>query len=114
MHAREDSEIVELTPLNPQAMEICGYACRLVSHFQPFRTDLYIAQYILIVLAPLLFQAALYVALSQALRRLDCTGRSLLHFNPKILVYGESISLSAPASIVRLTWSDLSHRSCIQ
>ncbi|GAA5836260.1 hypothetical protein JCM5353_002657 [Sporobolomyces roseus] len=74
------------------AMEICGYACRLVSHYQPFRTSLYIAQYILIVLAPLLFQAALYVGLSQALRRLDCTGRSLLHFNPKILVIGLIIS----------------------
>lgn len=71
-------------------MEICGYACRLVSHFQPFRTALYISQYILIVLAPLLFQAALYVALSQALKRLDCTGRSLLHFNPKVLVIGSS------------------------
>ncbi|GAA5975051.1 hypothetical protein JCM5350_004565 [Sporobolomyces pararoseus] len=84
------------------AMEICGYACRLVSHFQPFRTSLYIAQYILIVLAPLLFQAALYVALSQALRRLDCTGRSLLHFNPKILVYGMVLSdfLSSVLQIV--------------
>ncbi|GAA5935419.1 uncharacterized protein JCM15063_001029 [Sporobolomyces koalae] len=74
------------------AMEVCGYACRLVSHFSPFKTSLYIAQYILIVLAPLLFQAALYVALSQALRRLDCTGRSLLHFNPKILVVGLIVS----------------------
>ncbi|GAA5834454.1 hypothetical protein JCM3766R1_005217 [Sporobolomyces carnicolor] len=74
------------------AMEICGYACRLVSHFQPFRTALYISQYILIVLAPLLFQAALYVALSQALKRLDCTGRSLLHFNPKVLVIGLVVS----------------------
>ncbi|GAA6063069.1 hypothetical protein JCM10212_003127 [Sporobolomyces blumeae] len=74
------------------AMEICGYCCRLVSHFEPFSTSFYIAQYILIVLAPLLFQAALYVALSQALRRLDCTGRSLLHFNPKILVVGLVIS----------------------
>ncbi|GAA6005990.1 hypothetical protein JCM11491_004082 [Sporobolomyces phaffii] len=74
------------------AMEICGYGCRLASHFNPFRTATYIAQYILVVLAPLLFQAALYVGLSQALRRLDCTGRSLLHFNPKILVIGLVIS----------------------
>lgn len=91
-------------------MEICGYACRLLSHFQPFRTSLYIAQYILIVLAPLLFQAALYVGLSQSLRRLDCTGRSLLHFNPKILVVGKD-NLTIPFEIFQQLTQSRSDRS---
>ncbi|GAA5864071.1 hypothetical protein JCM1840_000693 [Sporobolomyces johnsonii] len=69
------------------AMEIVGYSARLRSHFNPSDQNLFIVQYTFVVLAPVAFQAAFYVGLSQALWRLDCTGRSLLHFNPRILVW---------------------------
>ncbi|GAA5940891.1 hypothetical protein JCM1841_000418, partial [Sporobolomyces salmonicolor] len=69
------------------AMEIVGYSARLRSHFDPSDQNLFIVQYTFVVLAPVAFQAAFYVGLSQALWRLDCTGRSLLHFDPRILVW---------------------------
>ncbi|BGP16776.1 hypothetical protein JCM10213_002169 [Rhodosporidiobolus nylandii] len=69
------------------ACEIVGYSCRLQSHFSPFVVNYFIVQYFFIVIAPVFYQAALYIALAQALRRLDHFGSTLLRFEPKILMW---------------------------
>ncbi|BGP40639.1 hypothetical protein JCM10450v2_004634 [Rhodotorula kratochvilovae] len=66
--------------------EIVGYASRLVSHYHPFVVNYFIIQYFFIVVSPVFFQAAFYVALGMGLRRLDHRGSTLLRFNPKILI----------------------------
>ncbi|GAA6054591.1 hypothetical protein JCM3770_000067 [Rhodotorula araucariae] len=66
--------------------EIVGYASRLVSHYHPFVVNYFIIQYFFIVVAPVFFAAAFYLALGLGLRRLDHRGSTLLRFNPKILI----------------------------
>ncbi|GAA6032378.1 hypothetical protein JCM8097_008145 [Rhodosporidiobolus ruineniae] len=67
--------------------EIVGYSCRLQSHFHPFYVNYFIVQYFFIVISPVFYQAALYIALAQALRRLDHFGSTLLRFEPRILMW---------------------------
>ncbi|GAA6018526.1 hypothetical protein JCM10207_007206 [Rhodosporidiobolus poonsookiae] len=69
------------------ACEIVGYACRLQSHFNPFMVNFFIVQYFFIVISPVFFQAALYISLALALRRLDHFGSTLLRFEPKLLMW---------------------------
>ncbi|GAA6008373.1 RTA1 domain-containing protein [Rhodotorula paludigena] len=68
------------------AFEVIGYGCRLASHYRPFVVNFFIVQYFFIVVAPVTASAAFYLALGQALRRLDRGGRTFLRFNPKILI----------------------------
>ncbi|GAA5973847.1 hypothetical protein JCM11641_003190 [Rhodosporidiobolus odoratus] len=68
--------------------EIVGYSCRLQSHFSPYYVKYFVVQYFFIVVAPVFYQAGLYIALAQALRRLDHYGSTLLRFEPKILMWG--------------------------
>ncbi|GAA5837866.1 hypothetical protein JCM11251_004682 [Rhodosporidiobolus azoricus] len=69
------------------ACEIVGYAARLRAHFKPFVVNLFIVQYFFIVVSPVFYQAALYIAFAQALRRLDHYGSTLLRFEPRILMW---------------------------
>ncbi|GAA5987675.1 hypothetical protein JCM10908_007167 [Rhodotorula pacifica] len=66
--------------------EVVGYAARLTASKNPFIVVKFVIQYFFIVVAPVFFQAAFYIALAGALKRLDRGGRALLGFNPKILV----------------------------
>ncbi|GAA5857726.1 hypothetical protein JCM8547_005961, partial [Rhodosporidiobolus lusitaniae] len=64
------------------------YDLGLRSHFKIFLVNLLIVLYFFLVIAPVFYQAALYVAFGQALRRLDHYGATLLRFEPKILISG--------------------------
>ncbi|GAA5851092.1 hypothetical protein JCM9279_000318 [Rhodotorula babjevae] len=66
--------------------EIVGYAARLFSHYHPYVVVYFIIQYFFIVVSPVFFQAAFYLALGLGLRRLDHRGSTLLRFEPKILI----------------------------
>ncbi|GAA5961319.1 hypothetical protein JCM8115_001551 [Rhodotorula mucilaginosa] len=66
--------------------EVVGYAARLSASKNPFIVVKFVVQYFFIVVAPVFFQAAFYIALADALRLLEGGGRTLLGFNPKILV----------------------------
>ncbi|GAA6017954.1 hypothetical protein JCM11491_001232 [Sporobolomyces phaffii] len=70
-------------------LELVGYGARLSSHYNPFVVKSFVIQYFFIVVSPIAIQAALYIALSTAVKRL-CgeRGRSLLGFNPKWMVIG--------------------------
>ncbi|GAA5987677.1 hypothetical protein JCM10908_007168 [Rhodotorula pacifica] len=74
------------------ACEIVGYASRLFAHYHPFTINYYIVQYFFIVVSPVFFQGAFYMALGIALRRLDHHGSTLLRFEPRILVAAMVIS----------------------
>ncbi|GAA5883027.1 hypothetical protein JCM3774_004219 [Rhodotorula dairenensis] len=74
------------------ACEIVGYANRLFAHYHPFVVNYYIVQYFFIVVSPVFFQGAFYMALGTALRRLDHHGSTLLRFEPRILVAAMVIS----------------------
>ncbi|GAA5893367.1 hypothetical protein JCM6882_008015 [Rhodosporidiobolus microsporus] len=69
------------------ACEIVGYSSRLRASFTPFVVNLFIVQYFFIVISPVFYQAALYIAFAQALRRLDHYGSTLLRFEPRILMW---------------------------
>ncbi|GAA5938245.1 uncharacterized protein JCM15063_000680 [Sporobolomyces koalae] len=75
-------------------LELVGYSARLVSHYHPFRTSGFVVQYFFVVVAPIAFQAALYVALASAIRQLASKGneQSLLGFDPKWMVRGMIIA----------------------
>ncbi|OCF36469.1 hypothetical protein I317_04724 [Kwoniella heveanensis CBS 569] len=66
-------------------MEIGGYAARLASHKRPFVISSFIAQYFLIVVAPVLFSAAIYLSLSLAARGFE-GGERLLVIRPKMVL----------------------------
>jgi hypothetical protein len=66
--------------------EVVGYAARLSASKNAFIVVKFVVQYFFIVVAPVFFQAAFYIALADALRLLEGGGRTLLGFNPKILV----------------------------
>ncbi|WVF72064.1 hypothetical protein IAT40_006876 [Kwoniella sp. CBS 6097] len=66
-------------------MEIGGYAARLASHKRPFVISTFIAQYFLIVVAPVLFSAAIYLSLSLAARGFE-GGENLLLLRPKMVL----------------------------
>ncbi|GAA6059727.1 hypothetical protein JCM10212_000255 [Sporobolomyces blumeae] len=69
-------------------LELVGYASRLYSHKRPFVVVGFVVQYFFIVVAPVAVQAALYLALSAAVKRLSDEGKGLLGFNPKWMVIG--------------------------
>lgn len=89
--------------------EVVGYAARLSASKNPFIVVKFVIQYffsnlilpsvvrdehradtqtnpLAVVVSPVFFQAAFYIALADALRLLEGGGRTLLGFNPKILV----------------------------
>ncbi|KWU43223.1 hypothetical protein RHOSPDRAFT_19892 [Rhodotorula sp. JG-1b] len=85
------------------ACEIVGYANRLFAHYHPFIINYYIVSYFFrkadrsrqppaVVVSPVFFQGAFYMALATALRRLDHHGSTLLRFEPRILVAAMVIS----------------------
>lgn len=49
------------------AMEVVGYVFRIRSHYNPYVVNSFIIQYFLIVVAPVLFSAALYLSLQYAI-----------------------------------------------
>jgi hypothetical protein len=62
-----------------------------------------VIQYFFIVVAPIAIQAALYLALSAAVRRISGKGgKGLLGFNPKWMVIGELPSSVSVATAVTL------------
>ncbi|GAA5946601.1 hypothetical protein JCM3765_000314 [Sporobolomyces pararoseus] len=70
-------------------LELVGYGSRLSSHYSPFKVNSFVIQYFFIVVSPIAIQAALYIALATAVRRLSGkNGRGLLGFNPKWMVIG--------------------------
>ncbi|GAA5869447.1 hypothetical protein JCM16303_000473 [Sporobolomyces ruberrimus] len=74
-------------------LEIVGYGSRLSSHYSPFVVKTFVIQYFFIVVAPIAIQAALYLALSAAVRRISGkSGKGLLGFNPKWMVIGMIIA----------------------
>ncbi|WWC89875.1 uncharacterized protein L201_004803 [Kwoniella dendrophila CBS 6074] len=68
-------------------MEIGGYAARLASHKRPFVVSSFVAQYFLIVVAPVLFSAAIYLSLSLAVRNYKGAERLLIISPRKVLLF---------------------------
>ncbi|KAK6903098.1 hypothetical protein I204_07763 [Kwoniella mangroviensis CBS 8886] len=68
-------------------MEIGGYAARLSSHKRPFVVSSFVAQYFLIVVAPVLFSAAIYLSLSIATRSYKGAERLLIISPRKVLIF---------------------------
>ncbi|WVW82924.1 hypothetical protein I302_104938 [Kwoniella bestiolae CBS 10118] len=68
-------------------MEIGGYAARLASHRRPFVVSTFVAQYFLIVVAPVLFSAAIYLSLSIATRSYKGAERLLIIGPRKVLIF---------------------------
>ncbi|KAK8869655.1 hypothetical protein IAR55_000223 [Kwoniella newhampshirensis] len=68
-------------------MEVGGYAARLASHKRPFVVGSFIAQYFLIVVAPVLFTAAIYLSLTLAVNNLPGAGRLLVISPRKVLAF---------------------------
>ncbi|BGP56001.1 hypothetical protein JCM8202_005143 [Rhodotorula sphaerocarpa] len=66
--------------------EIVGYGARLKAASNPFIVNGFVIQYFFIVVAPVFFQSAFYIAVASALKRLEGGGTALLGFNPKLLV----------------------------
>ncbi|ORY89820.1 RTA1 like protein-domain-containing protein [Leucosporidium creatinivorum] len=88
-------------------MEVVGYCMRIMSHFHPYKVVYYVVQYFLIVVAPVFFSAAFYLALSLAIRRLSYGyGHALLSFSPRIFV---SIFIGADVvtTIIQITGAAL-------
>ncbi|GAA5832828.1 hypothetical protein JCM5353_008347 [Sporobolomyces roseus] len=70
-------------------LEIVGYGSRLSSHYRPFYVNSFVIQYFFIVIGPIAMQAALYIGLAEAVRRISGRkGKGLLGFNPKFMVIG--------------------------
>lgn len=105
-----------------KVMEVVGYCIRVASHYKPFNVVFYVVQYFLIasqstksyellgltsspgqVVAPITFSAALYLALSIAIRRLPWgMGHGLLSFSPRILV-GAFVILDIATTVIQIT-----------
>ncbi|WWC60946.1 uncharacterized protein I303_103522 [Kwoniella dejecticola CBS 10117] len=68
-------------------MEIGGYAARMASHKRPFVVGSFVAQYFLIVVAPVLFSAAIYLSLSLATKGYKGSERLLLISPKKVLIF---------------------------
>ncbi|GAA5909692.1 uncharacterized protein JCM6883_004600 [Sporobolomyces salmoneus] len=74
-------------------LELVGYGSRLYSHYSPFKVNGFVINYFFIVVAPIAIQAALYIALASAVRRICGTrGKGLLGFNPRWMVIGMIIA----------------------
>ncbi|WWC69309.1 uncharacterized protein I206_103247 [Kwoniella pini CBS 10737] len=68
-------------------MEIGGYSARLSSHKRPFVISSFVAQYFLIVVAPVLFSAAIYLSLSLAIRGYKGSEKLLIISPKKVLIF---------------------------
>ncbi|WWD16082.1 hypothetical protein CI109_100507 [Kwoniella shandongensis] len=68
-------------------MEIGGYGARLASHKRPFVVGSFIGQYFLIVVAPVLFTAAIYLSLTLAVNNFDGAGNLLVISPKKVLAF---------------------------
>ncbi|WVR05323.1 hypothetical protein IAU60_002337 [Kwoniella sp. DSM 27419] len=86
-------------------MEAGGYAARLASHRRPFVVSSFVAQYFLIVVAPVLFSAAIYLSLSLAARGY-VGGERLLVLRPK-LVLAFFVSADVICTIVQVAGAAL-------
>ncbi|WRT67287.1 uncharacterized protein IL334_004254 [Kwoniella shivajii] len=68
-------------------MEVGGYAARLASHQRPFVVSSFVAQYFLIVVAPVLFSAAIYLSLSIATKGYKGSEKYLIISPKKVLIF---------------------------
>ncbi|RXK35147.1 hypothetical protein M231_07595 [Tremella mesenterica] len=59
-------------------METGGYAARIYSHYRPFVVGSFVAQYFLIVVAPVLFSAAIYLSINLIVQHLPSAKNLLL------------------------------------
>ncbi|GAA5827368.1 hypothetical protein JCM11251_003783 [Rhodosporidiobolus azoricus] len=70
------------------ACEMVGYGCRLRSHSNPFIVMFFVIAYFFIIVSPVFYQAGLYLAFAQSLRRLNPhDSKALLRFEPRILIW---------------------------
>ncbi|WVQ98861.1 hypothetical protein IAU59_005992 [Kwoniella sp. CBS 9459] len=86
-------------------MEVGGYAARLASHKRPYVVSTFVAQYFLIVVAPVLFSAAIYLSLSLAARGFE-GGERLLVLRPK-MVLAFFVSADAICTVVQVVGAAL-------
>ncbi|RSH94012.1 hypothetical protein EHS25_006665 [Saitozyma podzolica] len=63
-------------------LEAAGYGCRIASHNNPYKTDIFIVEFFLVTCAPIAFAASIYLNLTFATKKYPL-GRSLLWLNPR-------------------------------
>jgi hypothetical protein len=75
-------------------VQILGYGGRAWSHFDPLKLGGYIMQSTLILIAPALFAASIYMILSRLIRVLDAEQLSIIpvRWMTKIFVFGDVVS----------------------
>jgi hypothetical protein len=56
------------TPADPRAVQVIGYGCRAASHFFENSTTLYAIQSLLVLLAPTLYAASIYMILGRTIK----------------------------------------------
>ncbi|RJE18248.1 RTA1 domain protein [Aspergillus sclerotialis] len=80
--------------------ECAGYAARIASHFDTEALAPYIVQTLLILIAPPLFAASIYMTLGRILRHLHAEDKSIVpvRFLTKIFVSGDVISFLLQAA----------------
>lgn len=82
--------------LTPRALsvECAGYIARIFSHFDTTALGPYIVQTMLILVAPPLFAASIYMTLGRTITKLDAEDKSIVpvRFLTKIFVVGDVIS----------------------
>jgi hypothetical protein len=70
-------------------MELGGYVARIYAHYHPFLVSAFVAQYFLIVVAPVLFSAAIYLTLTLVVRGFEGSDAILL-VKPRTVLICES------------------------
>lgn len=69
-------------------MELGGYVARIYAHYHPFLVSAFVAQYFLIVVAPVLFSAAIYLTLTLVVRGFEGSD-TILPVKPKTVLICE-------------------------
>jgi hypothetical protein len=69
-------------------MELGGYVARIYAHYHPFLVSAFVAQYFLIVVAPVLFSAAIYLTLTLVVRGFEGSD-TILPVKPKTVSWVE-------------------------
>jgi hypothetical protein len=79
---------------NFNAVQVIGYAARAVSHFHTTSTTLYAIQTLLILLAPTLYAASIYMVLGRVITFLhgDRLSYVPVRYMTKIFVFGDALS----------------------
>ncbi|KEY69609.1 hypothetical protein S7711_06236 [Stachybotrys chartarum IBT 7711] len=75
-------------------MEVAGFVARALSYTRTGNLSLYSVQFILILVAPALFAASVYMALSRLIRKLNARAQSIIspRWLTRIFVLGDVIS----------------------